>query len=190
MPTAKVTVTIKGLQFDALNFNNSSISEKPLPGSSVFFKKDLDDNSPAKGITDGNGVCICHVETGVWICTAKVPGDFIDPFIGSVEVSGNRPVTLTAELIDAKDCENIILMLRRLIDKANKTDKQIEKDLKNAGKFIERIKKTYSNYKELPVLFQIADLEKELPDYVPGKDDISKPPAVRPPSSWKNFVKD
>ena len=189
MPTVNVKVTIQGLQFDPTNFETQE-TKIALPDSSVFFKKNLGDDGPAKGVTDRNGVCNCEVETGVWICTAKVPGDFIDPLIGSVEVFANRPVHLIAELIDAKDCENIILTLRRLIDKAGKTEKRIKTDLSEAKRLIRRIEGTYNNYKELPVLFQMADLEKELPGYVPEKNDGFETLKKRPPSSWKNIVKD
>lgn len=183
MPTANVTVTIRGLQFDPLNFETQE-TKIPLRGCSVFFKINSDDDGPPKGVTDGNGVCICEVETGIWQCTAKVPGDFIDLLIEPVEVFADRPLELIADAIDAKDCENIILTLRRLIDKVNKTENQIEKDLKKAKRLIKRIKGTYSNYKELPVLFQIAGLEKKLPGYVPEKDDGFETLKKRPPSSW------
>ncbi len=103
--------------------------------------------------TDPTGKCTFNnLQEGSYSIVAKVPPGLIPPRNGNLPVP---PEFKTFRLIDNHSgCYYAVKRLKWLIK---------HEEFEKAERLVQRVKATYDNYGDLPVLDRIVDLEKELP---------------------------
>lgn len=126
-----------------------------VSGAIVSFRKAGENTFQPAGNTDQQGRrSIPNLPAGIYVFKVELPGRNASPLS-----SPNKDVPPTMEhhfrVRMGPGCYYVVRRLRTLIR---------QQEFEKAHRLIDSVKESYSDYADLPVLNQIPELEKSLPD--------------------------